>query len=257
MRTFVRQNSLSLFFAVIFLAALIGQAFAGHADYNAQQVTEGLATVSLGRYLTSSSFAVDVAENWQSEYLQFLLYILATVWFLQRGSPESKSLDQAGTESDEKQKTGQFADENSPAMARGNGPVTTLYSWSLGLVMGAVFFASWGHPVARRTGRLQRGATRSTAGPGVLAGIRHLGRLLEPHVAELAVGIPGGRFDGGALDLPSPAWITRVQAGGLGAHLDRRRGLTELVGCYSSRRCGGSIPSSRSTWSTKLPLALV
>jgi uncharacterized protein DUF6766 len=144
MRTFVRQNSLSLFFALIFLAALVGQAFAGHADYNAQQVTDGLATVSLGRYLTSSSFAVDVAENWQSEYLQFLLYILATVWLLQRGSPESKSLDQAGTESDQKQKTGRFADENSPALARGTGPASTLYSWSLGLVMGAIFLASWG-----------------------------------------------------------------------------------------------------------------
>jgi hypothetical protein len=144
MRTFVRQNSLSLFFALIFLAALVGQAFAGHADYNAQQVTDGLATVSLGRYLTSSSFAVDVAENWQSEYLQFLLYILATVWLLQRGSPESKSLDQAGRESDEKQKTGRFADENSPALARGTGPATTLYSSSLGLVMGVIFLASWG-----------------------------------------------------------------------------------------------------------------
>jgi uncharacterized protein YecE (DUF72 family) len=29
-------------------------------------------------------------ENWQSEYLQFTLYILGTVWLLQKGSPESK-----------------------------------------------------------------------------------------------------------------------------------------------------------------------
>jgi hypothetical protein len=35
-----------------------------------------------------SSFAVDVAENWQSEYLQLFLYIYATVWLLQKGSPE-------------------------------------------------------------------------------------------------------------------------------------------------------------------------
>jgi hypothetical protein len=144
MRTFLRQNSLSLFFGVIFVAALVGQAVAGHADYNAQQVTDGLATISMSRYLTSSSFATDVAENWQSEYLQFLLYILATVWFLQRGSPESKQLDQAGTESDEKQKIGQYADANSPAAARRGGLVTTLYSNSLGLVMGTIFVASWG-----------------------------------------------------------------------------------------------------------------
>jgi hypothetical protein len=65
------------------------------------------------------------------------------VWLLQRGSPESKSLNEGGTESDEKQKVGRFADENSPALARRGGLSTTLYSWSLGLVMGAVFLASW------------------------------------------------------------------------------------------------------------------
>ena len=35
-------------------------------------------------------------ENWQSEYLQFALFVLATVWLLQKGSPESKELDKAG-----------------------------------------------------------------------------------------------------------------------------------------------------------------
>jgi hypothetical protein len=143
MRTFLRQNSLSLFFGVIFLAALVGQAFTGHAEYNAQQISAGLATVSLGRYLTSSSFAVDVAENWQSEYLQFLLYILATVWMLQRGSPESKALDDAGTETDEEQRIGPFASEHSPAPARRGGAATWWYSQSLGLAMGAIFIASW------------------------------------------------------------------------------------------------------------------
>jgi hypothetical protein len=143
MRTFVKQNSLSLFFAVIFLAALAGQGLVGHADYNAQQISDGLATISLPRYLTSSSFAVDVAENWQSEYLQFLLFILATVWLLQRGSPESKPLDQAGNESDEKQKIGRYAADDSPALARRGGLPTALYSSSLGLAMGAIFLASW------------------------------------------------------------------------------------------------------------------
>jgi hypothetical protein len=144
MRTFLRRNSLSLFFGGIFLAALVGQAFAGHADYNAQQITDGLAPVSLGRYITSSSFAVDVVENWQSEYLQFLLYILATVWFVQRGSPESKSLDDVGIESDQEQKVGRYADDASPVAARRGGLPTALYSSSLGLVMGLIFFASWG-----------------------------------------------------------------------------------------------------------------
>jgi hypothetical protein len=52
MRRFLRENSLSLVFGALFLAALVGQAFAGHADFNQQQLAERLPPVSLGRYLT-------------------------------------------------------------------------------------------------------------------------------------------------------------------------------------------------------------
>ena len=54
MRTFIRNNSLALFFGLIFLLALIGQAFAGQAELNNMLVSSGLEPVSLGRYLTSS-----------------------------------------------------------------------------------------------------------------------------------------------------------------------------------------------------------
>ncbi|MFE6617770.1 DUF6766 family protein [Streptomyces sp. NPDC057740] len=53
--------------------------------------------IGLGAHLTSSDFAVDVTEDWQSEYLQFFLYIFVTVWLLQRGSPESKPVGAAHT----------------------------------------------------------------------------------------------------------------------------------------------------------------
>ena len=36
-----------------------------------------------------------MVENWQSEYLQFFLYVFATVWLVQRGSPESKEPHQS------------------------------------------------------------------------------------------------------------------------------------------------------------------
>jgi hypothetical protein len=73
MRRFVRESSLSIAFGLLFLAALAGQAVAGWKQVNAEQVAEGLGTVTLPQYLTSADFAVDVAENWQSEYLPFLL----------------------------------------------------------------------------------------------------------------------------------------------------------------------------------------
>ena len=76
MRSFVKHNGLSIFFLALFLAALVLQAFAGHADFNEDQLRHDNPTMSLGRYVISSEFGVAVLENWQSEYLQFTLFIL-------------------------------------------------------------------------------------------------------------------------------------------------------------------------------------
>ena len=165
MRSALRNNSLGIFFGLIFLASLVGHAFAGWQAFNAEQAAEGFGTLSFGRYLTSSDFAVDVTENWQSEYLQFLLYLTATIWFLQRGSPESKELGKAGLESDEDQKVGTYADERSPRWAAVGGLRTTLYSWSLTFTMASIFLVSW--LVQSVAGRVAHNETR-------------LGRLQDP-----------------------------------------------------------------------------
>ena len=143
MRTFVRENSLSLGFGLLFVLTLVAQSFAGWQQLNDTQVAEHLATVTWGEYVTSTNFAVDVSENWQSEFLQFWLYLTATVWLLQKGSPESKELDKPGRESDEDQLVGAHADERSPAWARVGGWRTRVYSSSLGWVMGLLFLGSW------------------------------------------------------------------------------------------------------------------
>jgi hypothetical protein len=140
---FARDNSLSIFFLAIFLASLAGQAIAGHGQFNHDQLLHHGDPISLGRYLTTSQFAADVAENWQSEYLQFTLYIVGTVWLLQRGSPESKPLDQAGRESDEDQRVGPHAGPRSPRWARTGGLRTALYENSLLIVMTALWLGSW------------------------------------------------------------------------------------------------------------------
>ena len=144
MRRFLRENGLGLGFGLIFLAALIGQALVGHADFNHQQVAHHDQAVSLGRYVVSSDFAADVAENWQSEYLQFSLYIFGTIWLLQRGSPESKKMDRPGRETDEEQKLREHATPDSPRWARPGGWRTLLYSNSLLIVMTLIWLGSWG-----------------------------------------------------------------------------------------------------------------
>ena len=143
MRRFLKENSLSIVFLLLFLAALTGQAIAGHADYNEQATAHGDPSISMGRYLVSSDFGGDVMENWQSEYLQFTLLILTTVWLLQRGSPESKELGKSGRESDEEQKVGAHAQRNSPLWAKATGLRRKLYENSLVIVMGTIWLGTW------------------------------------------------------------------------------------------------------------------
>jgi hypothetical protein len=143
MRAFIRQNGLSLAFLVLFVLALVFQAIAGHADFNEDQLRHGDAEVSFGRYLLSSEFATAVLENWQSEYLQFTLFILLTVWLIQRGSPESKEPHKAGRGSDEEQMVGEHARDSSPRWARARGWRLRVYENSLLMVMAAIWLGSW------------------------------------------------------------------------------------------------------------------
>jgi hypothetical protein len=112
-------------------------------DPDAEQLAHHEPTIGFLRYLTSSSFGQAVTENWQSEFLQFALFVLATIWLLQRGSPESKELDEAGTLSDKEQKIGRYARHDSPLWARTGDIRTTIYSNSLIIVMTLVFLGSW------------------------------------------------------------------------------------------------------------------
>jgi hypothetical protein len=143
MRSFVRHNGLALAFLVLFLGALGFQAVAGHADFNEDQDRHGDPRISFGRYLLSSEFGTAVMENWQSEYLQFTLFIGLTVWLLQRGSPESKELGSEGRESDQEQRVGEHAQPDSPRWAKVGGLRRTLYENSLLLVMGAIWIGTW------------------------------------------------------------------------------------------------------------------
>ncbi|KJK45659.1 membrane protein [Lentzea aerocolonigenes] len=143
MRRFLREHSLTLVFGGLFLAALVGQFFAGHADFNERQAALGQPLLSLGQYLFSADFLVDVAENWQSEYLQFFLYVTATVWLIQRGSPESKPADKVGRGTEKDQQIGQYATESSPKWARAGGWRTAVFSRSLGTAMLVLFLFSW------------------------------------------------------------------------------------------------------------------
>ena len=146
---FLKNSSLSLFFLALLLLSVVFQAIVGHDLYNDEEAShaalnhEAPQLISFGRYLFTSHFGQALMENWQSEYLQFSLLVLATVWFLQRGSTESKELGKEGTESDKDQMLGEHAQQNSPKWAKAGGFRLWVYSNSLLVVMGLIFLLSW------------------------------------------------------------------------------------------------------------------
>jgi hypothetical protein len=145
LRRFVTENSLSLFFGAIFLASLVGQSFAGQRSFNADQVAHESPPVSWLDYVLSPEFGGAVLENWQSEFLQFTLFILATVWLVQKGSNESKRIEDAGLESDREQQVGRHAPADAPPPAKWTEAWRRFwYENSLVLAMSAIFLLSWG-----------------------------------------------------------------------------------------------------------------
>jgi hypothetical protein len=144
MGRFARHNSLSIACLLAFAVSLVGQAIAGQRAFNEEQLAHGAETVSFADYVVSSSFGAAVMENWQSEFLQFTFFILVTIWLVQKGSNESKQIEQAGLESDHRQRVGDYAEERSARWAKAGGWRTRLYAHSLVIAMTLIFLASWG-----------------------------------------------------------------------------------------------------------------
>ena len=84
------ENSLSILFAVLFVASIAVHAVSGAAAYSSEELQHGGAPVSVWQYLASSQFWFESFQNWQSEFLAVAVIVGASVYLRQRGSPESK-----------------------------------------------------------------------------------------------------------------------------------------------------------------------
>jgi hypothetical protein len=141
MRRLLRENSLSLAaFGLFLLIFLFGQVLTGQREHNNQQKEHREPTVGLGEYLRSGHFGEATFENWESEFLQMGAYVLMTVWFRQKGSPESKKLK--GKEPQDEPPEKHTADPDAPWAVRRGGIALALYKNSLALAFGLLFVAS-------------------------------------------------------------------------------------------------------------------
>ncbi len=100
MRTFFRNNSLSIALFALFALSILGHMLAGWKVENEELHEHGKAALSLGQYLADPSFWSSVFENWESEFLQMGTYVVLTAYLVQRGSAESRDPDEPARDGD-------------------------------------------------------------------------------------------------------------------------------------------------------------
>jgi hypothetical protein len=83
-------RSLSIAFALLFLASFAIHAAGGLSSLNDENMQHGEASVSMVQYLSSPQFWFESFQNWQSEFLALFAMVALSVVLRQKGSPESK-----------------------------------------------------------------------------------------------------------------------------------------------------------------------
>jgi hypothetical protein len=142
MKGFLHRNGLLLVtFFVLFLGFLSAQTLTGQREYNDEQEEHGEAPVELLDYLGTGHWREATFENFESEFLQMGAYVLLTVWLRQKGSSESKPLDES-TPQDEDPKTHRD-DPDAPWAVRKGGVALSLYKNSLSIAFFALFAVSF------------------------------------------------------------------------------------------------------------------
>ncbi|MEO9341063.1 DUF6766 family protein [Mesorhizobium sp. SB112] len=131
MKTFVRDNGLSLALSAMFVISAFGMILTGQNAFNKELVDHGKMGLGLFAYVCSGNFLSTLFENWESEFLQMAVYVVLTAVLFQRGSSESRDPDNP-TRSNDKAPWKRRA----PLLA-------TLYEHSLGLTMALLFITSF------------------------------------------------------------------------------------------------------------------
>src|SRR5215211_2626296 len=91
MRKLWRNYSLSIVLAGLFLVSWLAQLLVQLPEYAREQADHGQPFDTAGFLLT---FWRSTLENWQSEFLQLLTFVVLTAVFIHRDSAESKDGDE-------------------------------------------------------------------------------------------------------------------------------------------------------------------
>ncbi|RAJ00284.1 hypothetical protein LX64_03986 [Chitinophaga skermanii] len=135
---FFYRNGLTITFMVLLIVFLSAQAYTGWIEYNKELKEDHESTITLLTYLSSPHFMEATFENWESEFLQMGLYVILTVKLRQKGSAESKSLDEKEEVDREPQ-----PHAKAPWAVKKGGFILNLYKYSLSIAFILLFLGSF------------------------------------------------------------------------------------------------------------------
>jgi hypothetical protein len=141
MRKILRENGLSIVLFLLLVLFLAGQAVSGMFTYNEEQQQHGQPTVDFIGYLATPHFLEATMENWESEFLQMFAFVVLTAFLFQKGSAESKKLDEDEPVDRDPRKSRNK--KNAPWPVRKGGLILTLYEYSLSLAFLLLFLAAF------------------------------------------------------------------------------------------------------------------
>jgi len=139
MKQFLKNNSLSLVFLILFIVTLFGQTVTGLHEHNQEMKEQGGKEIDFSQYLRSGHFLQATFENWESEFLQMTLFVFLTIFLYQKGSSESK--DPEGDEEVDREPNPRK--KNVPWPIKQGGLVLQIYKHSLSLAIFLLFFLSF------------------------------------------------------------------------------------------------------------------
>nr|WP_255695756.1 DUF6766 family protein [Shinella sp. NM-101] len=162
----LKDNSLTIVLSVATLATLAGMLFTGLSVHNEDLARHHLPALALSSYLVSGHFLSAVFENWESEFLQMSAYVVLTAFLFQRGSAESRDPDEKTQEDEDPARHAH--DPDAPLPVRHGGVPRTLYSYSLGIVLFALFLVSFAlHLQNSAAAEAAEAALHGQAAPGI------------------------------------------------------------------------------------------
>ena len=140
-RSLLRENGLLLACLGLFSVFFLGMIVSGWAVYNQEQQEHGSAEqISLGQYLSTGDFVEATFENWESEFLQMGMYVVLTAFLFQKGSSESKPVDEPAPQDEDPREAANRPD--APWPVRRGGWMLSLYEHSLSGLFFILFFLS-------------------------------------------------------------------------------------------------------------------